>query len=623
MQRELMRIAIVVLTLFCGGAAQASALSDSWKCAKNAGMSSVSIGADLYKKGETLAKDAGPLSVCLAKTGPEGQALIATSSAITALRLAKPSLLPKGQCEPRIKGIVTKPFAMGIASILPNGGAKTSLLNAANSEMANGLVWDQIGQLPPPFSSVPNQIECGCLISDGALTLADISAITNAIAKTSESCATMLDSLGLGFINDIGSYAGKLGKSLAYGASGKWDEWVTGQSDPLAPGAVFEIFFGKYLDGVAVAIAKDPKGWPGTKFNNTGGPGCSYDTNSGTWGPGCYVTLDELAGLCATYYDEHKMSLSNGKKACASYKETVVVAATPLAKRYAAETALPGLFLIYLKSWVDDQWAWRLPKRAGFEQADGSMSVVSWSSLDAQNQFSAITGSASKVPSKVSPGQGYDAVGVLATAKTLLNGVQFDPNLAVALAFAGAQEPARDKARETWGKERFSYALVQLQEWLPKPVMGYRYGCAPGLAKECATAMEARFDKSCFKPLSELYLTGPSIKGQTGLAFVARLNDEKKKCLAVLAPVLPASQKIAAGLDAHIKNQCTADRYGEMNAACVAEKSAGYKDCALTVMQAGKDDVGQCLSARSLGTDILKQLGKPKPKPDDPTSRKP
>lgn len=586
-------------------------------------MSSVSIGADLYKKGEALAKDLGPLSVCLAKSGPEGQALVATSSAITALRLAKPSLLPKGQCEPRIKGIVTKPFAMGLASILPDSGAKTSLLNAAKSETANALVWNQIGQLPPPFSSVPNQIECGCLISDGALTLADVSAITNAIAKTSETCAKMLDSLGLGFINDIGSYAGKLGKSLAYGASGQWDEWVLGQSNPLAPGAVFEAYFGSHLNVLAAAMAEKPNAWQGTKFNNTGGPGCSYNTNAGTWGPGCYVTLDELAGLCAAYYDDHKMSIGNGEKACSSYKETVVAGATPLAKHYAAEIALPGLYLIYLNTWIDDEWAWRLPKRAGFAQADGTFSVVSWSSLQAQNEFAAITGSASKVPSKLYAGQSYEAFGVLATARALLNGVQFNPNLAVALAFAGAHEPARDKAREIWAKERTGYTLVQLQEWLPQPKMGYRYGCAPGLAKECAAAMEVRFDKSCFKPLSELYLTGPSIKGQTGLAFVARLNDEKKKCMAVLSPVLPASQKIAAGLDAHIKSQCTADRYGEINAACVAEKSAAYKDCALTAMKAGKDDVGQCLSARSIGADILKQLSKPKPKPNEPTSRKP
>ena len=275
---------VIVLAFSWSDAAHANALSDSWKCAKNAGLSSAAIGVDLYKKGEALAKDAGPLAICLGKTGPEGQALIVTSSALTALRLAKPSLLPKGQCEARIKGIATKPFAMGISALMPSGGAKNTLLSAANSSDANQLVWDQIGSAPPPFSMIPNQIECGCLISDGALTLTDISQITNAVAKTSASCAAMLDSLGLGFINDIGSYASKLAKGLAYGASGKWDEVISGQSDPAPPGAVFELFYGTHLNTIAINMAKYPTNWQAQPYNNNNNWGCNYNANSGQIG---------------------------------------------------------------------------------------------------------------------------------------------------------------------------------------------------------------------------------------------------------------------------------------------------------------------------------------------------
>ena len=74
MQRELMRIAVVIF-LICGWptSVQANALSDSWKCAKNAGMSSVTIGADLYKKGEALAVDTGPM--CITDQRHSNQAL--------------------------------------------------------------------------------------------------------------------------------------------------------------------------------------------------------------------------------------------------------------------------------------------------------------------------------------------------------------------------------------------------------------------------------------------------------------------------------------------------------------------------------------------------------------------
>jgi hypothetical protein len=631
MTRTMLRImmALGVLALF-PNAARANALSDSWQCAKNAGMTAGSVGSDLYKKGEALAKDAGPLAICLAKSGPEGQALAVTSSALTALRLAKPSLLPKGQCEPRIKGVAAKPFGQGIAAVMPSGNAKTNLLSALNSPNGQQLMWGQLSAAPPPFSMVPNQIECGCLISDGALTLSDISEITNAVAKTSASCGAMLDSLGLGFINDIGSYAGKLAKSLANGASGKLDEWVGGQTDPDPPGVTFERYFGKRLKSIAANMATNPTNWQSKGYFDNGGDQCSYNMNSGQWSGNCNPTLDQLAAQCANYYDNHKMSLSNGKKACNSYKDTVIAAATPLGKRYAGEIALPGLYLSSMKTWIDDEWLWRLPMRGGFINDDGTIGPGGkWTNFEAQTLFVGTLGQTYGVKANATPGEDYKSTGVLTTARTILSGVQFDPNVAMALAFAGAEEPVRDKVRETWEKSRRSYTLVQLQEWYPKPAVGNIYGCSTGLAKECAAAMEARFDKSCFKPMSELYLTGPSIKGQTGLAFVARLNEEKKKCMAVLAPVLPAAQKLSAGLDAHVKSQCPVDRAGAMDATCASEKSKAYRDCATIALKAGKDNVGQCLSARKLGTDILEQLQKglrsppaPAPTPPAPEPRR-
>jgi hypothetical protein len=619
------RIAIVFM-LSWSGAAQANALKDSWECAKASGNLAIKSQTDLYKKAEAMADKAGPLAICLAKTGPEGQALAATSSALTALRLAKPSLLPKGQCESRIKGIATKPFAQGIAALMPNGGAKSSLLSAANSDSANQLVWDQIGSAPPPFSSIPNQIECGCLVSDGALTLTDISEITNAIANTSNKCAGMLDSLGLGFINDIGSYAGKLAKSLAYGLSDKWDEVIGGQSDPAPPGAVFKMFFGDHLDGVAINMAKYPSNWQSKTYGNQQGWKCNYNMNSGQWEGQCYVTLDQLNALCADYYDNHKMSASNAKKTCNSYRDTLLAAATPKSKQYAAIAALPSLYNLTINDWLKTEWLWRFPTTysPGTYDFDNG-NVSSWAKSDPQagtlrNQWADVVGSPFTNPTSVVAGQKYEANGILAISRALVLEVGNDPQKATALAFASAISPLQDKLRKAWGDNRKYVAFYNLREWYPKPTFGFRYGCASGeIEAACAAAMEAKFDKQCFTPLSELY-----IAGTMGIGFPARYNGVKNKCSAQLAPILAATAKLDANAAAATQGKCSERLGRDEAAACNAKARKSYYDCAAIALKQGKDDAGQCLAARQLGADILKQLENgSKPKPAEEPSRKP
>jgi hypothetical protein len=621
----LQRIAILLLALSWTGAAHANALKDSWECAKASGNLAIKSQTDLYKKAEAMAEKAGPLSICLAKTGPEGNALVVTSSALTALRLAKPSLLGN-KCESRIKGIASVPFANGIAALMPAGGAKTNLLSLANSENGQDLVWDQFSQLPPPFSMVPNQIECGCLISDGALSLTDISEITNAVANTSSQCANMLDSIGLGFINDIGSYAGKLAKSLAYGLSDKWDEVIGGQSNPAPPGAVFEMFFGDHLDGVAVNMAKYPSAWQSKTYGNQQGWKCNYNMNSGKWEGQCDVTLEQLNALCADYYDEHKMSASNAKKTCNSYRDTLLAAATPKSKQYAAIAALPSLYNFTVNEWLKTEWLWRLPTTysPGTYDFDNG-NVGSWAKSDPQagtlrNQWADVVGSPFTNPTSAVAGQNYQANGILAISRALVLEVGNDPQKATALAFASTTSPLQDKVRKVWTDSRKYVGYYNLREWYPKPTFGFRYGCASGdVEAACAAAMEAKFDKQCFTPLSELYITGT-----LGMGFPPRYMGVKNKCSEQLAPILAASAKLDGEMAGTIVGVCPERATREEQAMCNAAARKTYFDCAASALKNGKDDAKQCFAGRQLGASILKQLQTgTKPKPADPPSRKP
>lgn len=622
------RIALLFLSL-ASAPAYANALSDSWSCAKASGNLAIKTQTDLYKKAEAMAANAGPIAACLAKTGPEGQALAVTSSALTALRLAKPSLLPKGQCETRIKGVATKPFANGLAALLPSGNAKNQLVAAAASDTANGIVWDQIGQLPPPFSSVPNQIECGCLLSDNALSLTDMSDITNAVAKSSASCAKMLDSLGLGFINDIGSYAGKLAKNLAYGASDQWDETIGGQSDPGPPGLVFEMFYGRNLRSIAINMAMYPSDWPNKAYFNNQGWKCAYNSNNGQWEGQCQPNFAQIHALCVDYYDSHKMSKSNATKVCNGYRDTVVAAATVESKRLAAIAQLPSLVEMTMLPWLKTEWLWRMPRSyipGTYDYENGSNSGWAFSDPQAsglRNQWSTVIGSPFQNVGSAKPGEAYQATGILAIARSLVLELGNDAQMASGLAFASTLDPLRDKVRKAWSDDREGVARYELRSWYPTPTFGFRYGCNGVLQAECAAALESRFDKLCFTPISELYVTG-----RPGPGFISRYSQAASKCREQLAPVFAAVQKLEAGEAQAVVGLCPTRATREEQTACNDAQIKVYRDCAAKALKNGKDDASQCMAAQTLGKSIIDQLGKglkpPKSNPPEtPPSRKP
>jgi hypothetical protein len=620
-------IILVFTVLLAPISARANALSDSWQCAKKAGMSSVSITKGLYKKGEALALNSGPIAACLAQTGPEGQALMVTSSALTALRLAKPSLLPPKQCESRLNGIAAKPFATGLAALLPSGGAKDKLLAAVNSEIAAGEIMSQLKDLPAPVSSVPNQISCGCLLSDSALSLTDVSEITNAVSDTSTSCASALDSLGLGFINDIGSYAINLGKSVINGLSDKWDEWK-GQTNPAAPEVMYRYYFGDHMKSLASELAKKPGDWTSPKF--------MHDTkacaSTGQY-EYCQKSVPELRNLCAEDYDDHKMSKANANKACDGYQSAMVQAATILSKQYIAKAALPPMIDKKMATWVKEEWLWRTPLTyvpGTYDYDNGNVS--GYQVGDVNNNIWSFRNVMGDVLGKANVGKGtmqwdYESSGIYNIARSVVIELGNDPVKANDLAFAAAIDPLRDKIRTMWNGNRIGVARYYLREWYPKPTFGFRFGCSSGnIEAACAEAMESRFDKKCFIPISEHYITGRS-----GIGFVLGNAKLKSECDAQLQPILAASAKLDSAMGATTANICSERGTRDEQAACNAKAQKTYYECAALALKKGKDDASQCMQGRMAGRNILDQIkkgvklpGQNQPAPvDTPPSRKP
>jgi hypothetical protein len=585
----------MALAIFFPMTASANPFSDAWKCAKATGKASVAVGTDVYKKGEILAKKAGPLSLCLVENGPEEQALVVTSSALTALRLAKPSLLGN-ECESRIKGLATKPFANALATLIPSSSLKDKLVAAATSDVANDEVWSLIEQFPPPVSSVPNQIHCGCLISDSGLSLTDMSEVTDAVAETSQKCGSMLDSAGLGFINKLGGYASKLAEDFASDVSGTYDEYVKGQDNPDPSAAVYQERYGDRLDETAHNIANHPNSWQSDTY---------WICNSSL---SCEVTLADITAGCIDYYDNHKMSAKTATKVCTDYQNAMVSAASIKAKHIvpkATFAALPKLIDAQMMGWLKNDWAWRMPKiyeppPFGSPQSEG---VVTDFRLKYNGSVTAqylaagwrdVLGDADQLATEFNNYNSKPATGIYANAKILILAMVNEPDKAVNLAYAGAMDPLRDKLRAIWQGNRKRYGFYQLHEWYPTPTWSYRYDCPRDLEKTCATLLEEKFDKTCYKPMSEFSITGPKPNLKIGGYYSTQYIKKSSACKAGLAPIIARAKKLSAAGPATIAGLCSERLDRDAKSECNQQLIDNYESCANDALKAGLDDASDC-----------------------------
>jgi hypothetical protein len=579
--------------------AGADPFSKAWSCAKAAGMTQVSIGKDLYKKGEALAANGPEYAYCLGKAGPEAQVLAITTSAITAVRLASPGMLPKGgKCPNTLKGVATKPFASGIGALLPSGGFKTKLIEAARSDVAADQVWAQIDQLPPPFGSIGTQIDCGCLLSDGALTLTDISEVTTAVAKASSKCGDMLDEVGLGFVNDAGKYALKLGKE-GYGAvSGAVDEVIGGQSDPEPAAEVFRIWFGDHVQWHAEQMALYPTTWSTKPMEVCSNP---------SWPAVCPIRISDAYSGCVSYYDNHKHSKSSGQKICGQFRDVAMAAAQKDAAKLKSQ--MDALILVQQLEplWRKNDWDWRFPAK-GASTSDPTKIVTYDPSAESHYGFRDIFG---EMKVNQSPKVWLrNVTGVYVAARNLAPSLNNNPTQAVDLAYASVWPSLQNVVRVSWKNHASAISGYEAQKLFPTPAFGFTYGCPQSLEKACVSLVNDTHQKECLPQIVDVYVTSP-----TQEEIYKKLIPRNSVCRAKIDPVIARAGKLNEDWPKVIQDdaaKCNALADQPMREVCHTKLNADYLDCAEIALKKGKDSAATCFGARQLGTEFLKGIQGPK-----------
>ena len=406
----------------------------------------------------------------------------------------------------------------------------------------------------------------------------------------------MLDSAGLGFVNKIGGSVVKLGKDVASDLSGKYDEIIGQQSDPDPPGEVYQHHYGWLLNEAADNMAKHPNSWQSDKY--------AFCTSA----EGCYQTLSQITENCIDYYDNHKMSKSNATKVCTGFQNTLTTAAAFKAKRIAALTQLSLISEARVVAWAKNDWQWRQPKTyvpSGFASAAGYIYDLTKNGV--RHSWGGVFGFGAEEKNKSNDDKGKPSSGLFATSESLIAEVGYDAEKALNLAYAGALDPLRDELRAMWKKNRKGYGVYQLREWYSTPQDSYvyqgityykspsTYDCPKYLAKTCAAAIEAKFDKVCYPPLSELYITEPYVivKGKIGNTFMSRYLQKASACKGKLSPIIAAAKKLAAAEPGIIAGLCT-PVLEKQKTDCTQQLSDLYEACAIDELKAGNDDAAEC-----------------------------
>jgi hypothetical protein len=568
------------------GAAEASPVKTfgkAYQCAKDAGLSSVKVMVDVAEKGALIAEIGANASACTAAAGGTSVPYGVTLGAISAIKVASPETVPTGKCEPSVKGLVARPFGEGVSYIMPPGSVRTKLLAIVNSDTAKEQMWSAIETVPgvQPYTV---QVGCACTTIDNGIALTDIRAVSDAVSQVSSSCASMLDSLGLGFINDLDDAAEELAHETYSSMSGAYDEIIGGESDPAPYGVVYD-----------------------TEF--AGGRGF-YTRRFALQGPAAEASipgeLSNRISSCAGYYDARKHSLSNGTKIC-----------TEMANRLVADVKTDGLRLYQESKMLEEigaswnklfetNWAWRLApsrkssgKQSSFPVNDsaGRAAVLSLYTTGGlahpeADALKALAGgldcSAAKRPVVKAE---CKASGIYAAAR---EGWAYAPDkdAAIKIAQVGISPRLSKRVADTWDAERSDIGRYYLWWWLGQNKAGSgQWGCPANepLLSACVADLKASFDKGCFETMRDAVAYAPS---SASIVF-GPVAGAMSSCQSLLATRTKLAGDLAnynvdmspaAATD--LLCQPYADRTAE-RAACSNMVLASYNKCALDAVKAG------------------------------------
>ena len=339
---------LLVVTFHLAGTASVasakvlSAMKQSYQCAKQSAISTVELTGEIGKKAALAAEVAANASACTAVQGGNPAYYIASTGAISAVKAVSPKSVPTGMCASSVKGVVARPFIEGVSYLVPPGSVKDTITSSLKSDLVKDQLWKAIDNVPAakPFTM---QVDCACTTIDNGIAMTDLKAIGESIGRASNTCAAALDSLGLGFVNDIDNKVAEGFQQAYSGLSGGYDELVNGESDPKAPELVYHDYFGKFFDGAVRHGSSRQHG----KWLSVQNP--QYASNMAD------------AWECRKYYDQHKHSMSSATKICGEMENRFVSMVQAKAASNIEKATLLESISGDTDKYLSAMLAWRIP----------------------------------------------------------------------------------------------------------------------------------------------------------------------------------------------------------------------------------------------------------------------
>lgn len=207
------------------------AMKKSYQCAKQSAIATVELTGEVAKKAALATEVAANASACTAAQGGNPAYYVATTGAISAIKAVSPETIPTGQCHSAVKSTVSRPLLEGVSYLIPAGDIKNHIVSKLNSDLVKEQLWTAVDSIVvvKPFTM---QVDCACTTIDNGLAMTDLKAVGESIGRVSSSCAAALDSLGLGFVNDLDNKVAEGFEKAYSGLSGGYDELVRGETDP-------------------------------------------------------------------------------------------------------------------------------------------------------------------------------------------------------------------------------------------------------------------------------------------------------------------------------------------------------------------------------------------------------
>lgn len=560
---------------------------EAWTCAKSLPQSAYTMAKDVKDKGEAVANMSASVGVCTAQTGGQSQVLATITTILGGIKVSKPDLLPNGQCKARIQAQAAKPFALGIATILPSSGVRDKLLSLAQSEQSVSWIWDTLKAAPPPFGTIPSQLDCGCDLIDGGVTLADISAVSNVIRNTSKSCAGILDEAGLGFINDWGSaaigWAGSKYTALAQGMQ-KWQ----GKKEQAPDEVVYQAFFGVYVPELSEWVASSTKPNPSpedawTMSDYKGGwaaEAVGFCSNEMSWSNVCMIRIADMHRKCNDYFN----NVVDGNKLrgkCDQWRSQAVSSVAADAARLRKQANTMTVFRLKLFGWLDREWVWRLPRYNPLVANNVKPGANGWTS--SMGVYEDVWKLGTFTENKDKPWD-YKASGVYAAARTALVNSNYNEAVASDATLAGAYMATRDATLALWNQPAYvqNERDTRLKKLMPTQPFLATYSCPGGaLSQKCIQVVESSYASVCHPMIRDGYVLSANV-----LAAAVRVSKAEGQCTDFLKAVVDSAGKLTqtgvTEVQAKSATACPAPSVDRAKAAqCVAGLTTAWNECGI------------------------------------------